>query len=184
MLLAGLLRRALPDAAITLVSTPRNVAALRVGDAAAPRFLSFHALPFTPSDHGLPPHSESVDALPPGRVVDLMVAFEVLQPAFDDYLAAATATAAAPTGGGRARVIVVSDVFTAWTVDVARLHGCAHAVFVSRGAFGSAVLHSPPSLPLFWFRFGIGCRGTEQRQMWRRGTTADRWGPREDRGLG
>jgi hypothetical protein len=113
-----------------------------------------------------------------------MVAFEVLQPAFDDYLAAATATAAAPTGGGRARVIVVSDVFTAWTVDVARLHGCAHAVFVSRGAFGSAVLHSPPSLPLFWFRFGIGCRGTEQRQMWRRGTTADRWGPREDRGLG
>jgi hypothetical protein len=143
MLLAGLLRRALPDAAITLVSTPRNVAALRVGDAAAPRFLSFHTLPFTPSDHGLPPHSESVDALPPGRVVDLMVAFEALQPAFDDYLAAVTA--AAPTGGGgraRARVVVVSDVFTAWTVDVARLHGCAHAVFVSCGAFGSAVLHS------------------------------------------
>jgi hypothetical protein len=28
MLLAGLLRRALPDAAITLVSTPRNVAVL------------------------------------------------------------------------------------------------------------------------------------------------------------
>jgi hypothetical protein len=147
MLLAGLLRRALPDAAITLVSTPRNVAALRVRDAAdisAPQFLSLHALPFTPSDHGLPPHSESVDALPPGRVMDLMVAFEALQPAFDDYLAAVTTVAAAPTGGGRARarVVVVSDVFTAWTVDVARQHGCAHDVFLSCGAFGSAVLHS------------------------------------------
>jgi hypothetical protein len=41
----------------------------------------------------------------------------------------------------------VSDVFTAWTVDVARLHGYAHAVFVSCGAFGNAVLHSPPPFP-------------------------------------
>ncbi|CAN6270750.1 unnamed protein product [Urochloa humidicola] len=136
--LAGLLHRALPDAAITLVSTPCNVAALRDADTSASPFLSLHALPFTPAEHGLPPRCESVDALPPGRIMELMEAFEALQPAFDGYLAAATATASV----GGARVIVVSDPFTAWTVTVARLHGCTHAVFASCGAFGSAVLHS------------------------------------------
>ncbi|CAN6242313.1 unnamed protein product [Urochloa humidicola] len=91
--LAGLLHRALPDAAITLVSTPCNVAALRDADTSASPFLSLHALPFTPAEHGLPPRCESVDALPPGRIMELMEAFEALQPAFDGYLAAATATA-------------------------------------------------------------------------------------------
>ncbi|CAN6275356.1 unnamed protein product [Urochloa humidicola] len=142
MSLASLLHRVLPDAAITLVSTPRNVAALRAADTARgtamSSFLGFHALPFTPADHGLPPDSESSDAVQPSRVLDLLEAFESLQPAFDDYLSSLVAAAA---GGGR-DVCVVSDVFTAWTVTVARRRGCAHAFFVSCGAFGSAVVHS------------------------------------------
>ena len=50
---AGLLHGALPDAAITLVSTPRNVAALRTTACSNSNssFLGFHVLPFTPADH-------------------------------------------------------------------------------------------------------------------------------------
>ncbi|KAL6641147.1 hypothetical protein ACP70R_019328 [Stipagrostis hirtigluma subsp. patula] len=140
MSVAALLHRALPDAAITLVSTPRNVAALRAASASTTStssFLRFHALPFTPADHGLPADCESSDAVPPGRFVDLFEAFEALQPAFDEYVAAVTADA-----GGSGGVCVISDPFTAWTAAVARRRGCAHALFVSCGAFGSAVLHS------------------------------------------
>ncbi|TVU13366.1 hypothetical protein EJB05_40418, partial [Eragrostis curvula] len=134
--LAGLLHGALPDAAITIVSTPRNIAALQAAGVSASRL---HALPFNPTDHGLPPGCESSDALPPGRVMDLFEAFEALQPAFDDYLAAVLTA----TGAGSRDVVVVSDVFTAWTtVPVARRRGCAHAFFASCGAFGSAVAHS------------------------------------------
>ncbi|CAL4970750.1 unnamed protein product [Urochloa decumbens] len=141
MSLASLLHRVLPDAAITLVSTPRNVAALRSAATAAggtmSSFLSFHALPFTPADHGLPPDSESSDAVQPSHVLDLLEAFESLQPAFDDYLSSLVAA-----GSGGRDVYVVSDAFTAWTVTVARRRRCAHAFFVSCGAFGSAVVHS------------------------------------------
>ncbi|WVZ76979.1 LOW QUALITY PROTEIN: hypothetical protein U9M48_024887, partial [Paspalum notatum var. saurae] len=136
MSLAGLLHCALPGAAISLVSTPRNVAELRDagGDMPASSSLMLHALPFTPAYHGLPPHCESADALQPSSITDLMEAFEALQPAFDAYL---TAVVAAVAG---VRVVVVSDAFTAWTVAVAQRLGCGHAVFISCGAFGTALL--------------------------------------------
>ncbi|KAL6642980.1 hypothetical protein ACP70R_021161 [Stipagrostis hirtigluma subsp. patula] len=138
MSVAALLHRALPDAAITLVSTPRNVAALRAASASTSTssFLRFHALPFTPADHGLPADCESNDAVPPGHFMDIYEAFEALQPAFDEYVAAVTADA------GGSGVCVVSDPFTAWTAAVARRRGCAHALFASCGAFSSAILHS------------------------------------------
>jgi hypothetical protein len=124
MSLADLLHGALPDAAITLVSTPRSNSS----------FLGFHALPFTPADHGLPPDCESSDAVQPGAIAGLLVAFESLDAAFDDYLSTAVA-------GGH-DVYVVSDPFTAWTVTAARCRGCAHAFFASCGAYGSAVVYS------------------------------------------
>lgn len=130
--LASRLHRILPHATITLVSTPRNVAALRA--AAAAPFLDFHALRFDPAEHGLPPGGESQDEIFPPLLIPLYEAFETLQPAFDDFVASTAAAAA--------RVVVISDVFVAWTVEVARRHGCGHAFFASCGAFGSAVTHS------------------------------------------
>ncbi|KAG0536780.1 hypothetical protein BDA96_03G092600 [Sorghum bicolor] len=139
MSLAGLLHGALPDAAITLVSTPRNVAALRTTERskANSSFLGFHALPFTPADHDLPPDCESSDAIQPMAIFHLLEAFEALEAAFDDYLATV-----AMAGGSARDVCVVSDPLTAWTVTVARRRGCAHAFFASCGAYGTAVLHS------------------------------------------
>ena len=93
MSLADLLHGTLPNAAITLVSTPHNVAALRTTAWSNSSFLGFHALPFTPADHGLPPDCESSDAVQPGAIAGLLVAFESLEAAFDDYLSAAVAAA-------------------------------------------------------------------------------------------
>uniref|UniRef100_A0A0D9W322 Uncharacterized protein n=1 Tax=Leersia perrieri TaxID=77586 RepID=A0A0D9W322_9ORYZ len=134
MSFAGVFHRAVPDVAIILVSTPGNVASLRRAASASDSsssFLAFHALPFAPADHGLPPGCESADGIPSSRIMDLLEAFETLQPAFDDFLAGVTGV-----------VCIVSDPFVAWTVTVARRRGCAHAFFASCGAFGSAILHS------------------------------------------
>uniref|UniRef100_A0ACD5ZMD4 Uncharacterized protein n=1 Tax=Avena sativa TaxID=4498 RepID=A0ACD5ZMD4_AVESA len=144
---ARLLRCVLPgDVSITLVSTPRNVAALRASaSASSPSSLdiSFHALPFLPADHGLPADCESTSSIPPPAYLMLFEAFESLEPAFDAYIS----SLAAECGS----VCVIADVFVAWTVGVARRRGCAHAVFVSCGAFGTAILHdlwkNMPALP-------------------------------------
>ncbi|KXG37999.1 UDP-glycosyltransferase 92A1 [Sorghum bicolor] len=156
--IARLLARELPDAAITLVSTPRNVAALRSSSSSAvppqaPSSIGFHALPFVPADHGLPVGCESTSSLPVPSFVTLFEALESLQPAFDDYVSGLRRR---QSGGdddeaAPADICIVADVFVAWTVDVARRHGCAHAVFVSCGAFGTAILHAlwnhMPALP-------------------------------------
>uniref|UniRef100_A0A0D9W319 Glycosyltransferase n=1 Tax=Leersia perrieri TaxID=77586 RepID=A0A0D9W319_9ORYZ len=145
--LAGLLRRVLlPSATMTLVSTQRNVDTLRATAADAP-FLNLHTLPFSPTDHGLPPGHQSSDVRP-ALTVRLYEAFETLQPAFDSFVSELISSRAADDDADV--VVVVSDVFVAWTVEVARRHGCRHAFFVSCGAFGSAVLHSLWShLPLY-----------------------------------
>ncbi|VAI73163.1 unnamed protein product [Triticum turgidum subsp. durum] len=132
MSLAELLHRAIPSAAVTLVSPPRNVAAL---SATAPPWLAFHSLPFNPADHGLPTHAESADALPVGfPLVTLFEAFEALQPAFDGYVASMAKDDSV--------VSIVSDLFVAWAASVARRNGCSHAFFASCGAFGTAILRS------------------------------------------
>ncbi|KAL6847968.1 hypothetical protein ACP4OV_022096 [Aristida adscensionis] len=136
---AGLLSHELPGAAVTVVSTPRNIAALRSAAAAAaqPSAISFHALPFVPADHGLPADCESTSSLPLSEFLTLFEAYETLEPAFDDYVSGLVGESEAPGD-----VCVVADVFTAWTAAVARRRGCAHAVFVSCGAFGTAVLRA------------------------------------------
>ncbi|CAN6234489.1 unnamed protein product [Urochloa humidicola] len=146
--LAGLLRRELPDATMTLVSTPRNVAALRSSATAgeSSSWLGLHALPFVPADHGLPPDCESTSSLPLHEFIKLFEAFDTLEPAFDGYV-----QGLAGDSNAAAAVCVVADPFVAWTVDVARRRGCAHAFLASCGAFGTAVLHAlwknMPALP-------------------------------------
>ncbi|TVU06121.1 hypothetical protein EJB05_49314, partial [Eragrostis curvula] len=137
---ARLLRRELPDAtAVTIVCTPRNVAALRASCSSADN-IGFHALPFAPAEHGLPPDCESTSSLPLHDFIKLFEAFDALEPAFDAYVS-----------GLCGDVFIVADVFVAWTVDVARRRGCTHAFFVSCGAFGTAVFHAlwkhMPALP-------------------------------------
>ncbi|KAL5215637.1 hypothetical protein ABZP36_007038 [Zizania latifolia] len=129
---ARLLRATSPDVRVTLVSTPRNVAALR---ARCWSDVVLHALPFVPANHDLPVDFESTSSLPLPEFITLFEAFESLEPAFDDFVFGMLA-------GGRGTVCVVADAFLAWTVRVARRRGCGHAFFLSCGALGTAVLHA------------------------------------------
>ncbi|XP_025826767.1 UDP-glycosyltransferase 92A1-like [Panicum hallii] len=144
---AGLLRRELPDAIVTLVSTPRNVAALSSSAAAESSSIGLHALPFVPADHGLPAGCESTSSLPLHEFMKLFEAFDSLEPAFDGYVSGLIGE----SEDASATVCIVADTFVAWTVDVARRRGCAHAFFASCGAFGTAILHAlwknMPALP-------------------------------------
>ncbi|CAN6234487.1 unnamed protein product [Urochloa humidicola] len=135
--LAERLQAARPSAVITLVSTPGNVSALRAGAAAAMPFLRFHALPFSPEEHGLPAGAESADAVHVRYFLALFQSTESpsLQAAFDAFVTGVVRAGGAP-------VVVVADPFLAWTTAVARRRGARHAFFNSCGAFGSAVHHS------------------------------------------
>ncbi|KAJ1294503.1 hypothetical protein BS78_01G151300 [Paspalum vaginatum] len=145
--MARLLVDELPDTTVTLVSTPRNVAALRSSlSAVSQSTIRFHALPFVPGDHGLPAGCESTSSLTVPAFIMLFEAFEALQPAFEEYVSGLRRES-----GDEADICIVADAFVAWTVDVARRHGCKHAVFVSCGAFGTAIFHAlwnhMPELP-------------------------------------
>ncbi|CAN6270751.1 unnamed protein product [Urochloa humidicola] len=134
--LAERLHAARPSAVITLVSTQGNVTDLRAGTAAATPFLRFHALPFSPEEHGLPAGAESADAV---HVRYFLALFQStgspsLQASFDAFVDGVRA--------GGTPVVVVADPFLAWTTAVARRRGARHAFFDSCGAYGSAVYHS------------------------------------------
>ncbi|CAO2173872.1 unnamed protein product [Urochloa humidicola] len=147
--IARLLVRELPGAAVTLVSTPRNIDAMRSSLLAVEHSSSigFHALPFVPADHGLPASCESTSSLPVPAFITLFEAFETLEPAFDAYVSGLRGE----SGDDATDVCVVADAFVAWTVCAARRHGCAHAVAVSCGALGTAIFHAlwshMPALP-------------------------------------
>ncbi|XP_066379405.1 UDP-glycosyltransferase 92A1-like [Miscanthus floridulus] len=141
--LAARLHAALPTAAITLVSTPRNVVALRASSsstaAAGAPFLRFHALPFAPEEHGLPAGAESADTVHVRHFLALFQSTKspALQAAFDAFLAGVCVDAAEEEP-----VVVVADPFQAWTTAAAGRRGAGHAFFDSCGAFGSVVYHS------------------------------------------
>uniref|UniRef100_A0A0E0DBV3 Glycosyltransferase n=1 Tax=Oryza meridionalis TaxID=40149 RepID=A0A0E0DBV3_9ORYZ len=141
--LAALLHRAQPTADITFVSTPRNVEGLRRRSSSLTQYLRFHALPFTPAEHGLPADVESTDGATIHQLIDLFAATEShsFQESFDGFVGGCTSTAG-EADGASVCVVVVADPLLAWTTSVARRHGATHAFFVSCGAFGTAVYHS------------------------------------------
>ncbi|KAI4981501.1 hypothetical protein ZWY2020_021993 [Hordeum vulgare] len=107
---ARLLRRALPgDVKITIVSTPRNVAALRASSSASASsyVIGFHALPFFPADHGLPAECESTSSLLPPEFLILFEAFESLRPPLTPTSPASSSTrtsaSSSPTRSWRGR---------------------------------------------------------------------------------
>ncbi|TVU46092.1 hypothetical protein EJB05_05610, partial [Eragrostis curvula] len=132
--IARLLRQEFPDATVTLVSTPRNVATLRAAETTST--IGFHALQFGPADHGLPAGCESISSLPETAFIDFFEAIESLEPAFDNYISGLVRD-----GAAKDDVCVIADAFCAWTVDAARRHGCAHAVFASSEERWTAFYH-------------------------------------------
>ncbi|XP_077222915.1 UDP-glycosyltransferase 92A1-like [Tasmannia lanceolata] len=126
---------------ITLVNTPLNIKKLR---ASLPSDTSIHLseLPFSSTDHGLPPNTENTDSLPFHRFIDLFEASQTLQPYFENLISKICEET------NPSHVCIISDMFYGWTVEVANKLGVFHSFFISSGAYGTAVyfelwLHLP-----------------------------------------
>ncbi|CAL4912553.1 unnamed protein product [Urochloa decumbens] len=129
---------------VTIVSTPRNVAGLRRAVPAGSR-IGFAELRFPPSDHELPPDVESTDVIPLHDFPAFYFATELLRPSFEALLTELAGRQ------GRESVCVLADVFLGWTAESARAVGVQHRVFLTSGAYASAVTFSiwlrPPAFP-------------------------------------
>lgn len=110
---------------ITFVNTPLNIRKLR---STLPHNSSIRLLeiPFSSSDHGLPPNSENTDVLPYPYVIRLLEASTSLKPAFQKILQ------------DRKPLCVIADLFFGWTASVAKELGIFHVVFSGCSGFGLA----------------------------------------------
>ncbi|KAL6902351.1 hypothetical protein ACP4OV_005227 [Aristida adscensionis] len=130
--------------AVTIVSTPRNVAGLWRAVPAGSS-IGFAELPFSPSDHGLPPDAESADTISLMAFPVFFSATESLRLPFEKLLAELAGRE------GCKNVCVLADIFLGWTAESARDLGVQHRVFLTAGAYASAVVFSiwlhPPTFP-------------------------------------
>ncbi|XP_062213845.1 UDP-glycosyltransferase 92A1-like [Phragmites australis] len=130
--------------AITIVSTSRNVASLRRAVPAGSS-IGFADLPFSPSDHGLPPDAEGADVIPLQAFPAFYFATESLRPPFEKLVSELAARE------GCKNVCVLADIFLGWTAESASALGVQHRVFLTSGAYASAVTFSiwlcPPTFP-------------------------------------
>ncbi|XP_068666127.1 UDP-glycosyltransferase 92A1-like [Aristolochia californica] len=128
---------------ITFVNTSLNIRAARTAFPSTTK-IRFAELPFDSSDHGLPPNSENTDALSFPLIGRLLEVTLTLRPAFEQLISDIIAQ------DGRRPLCIISDFFFGWTVDVAKSFGIFHSMFISSGAYGTAVyfslwLHLPHS---------------------------------------
>ncbi|XP_072955726.1 UDP-glycosyltransferase 92A1-like [Typha angustifolia] len=123
-----------PSLTITLVSTPLNIQSIR-SSLPPTSSLRLHSLPFSPADFGLPAYAESIAALSFHQFLTFFNASDSLLPAFEDFVADIAGKAIAP-------VCIITDIFFAWTVDVARKHKVYHSAFNTSSAYGSAIFCS------------------------------------------
>ncbi|KAK1266044.1 Crocetin glucosyltransferase 3 [Acorus gramineus] len=122
---------------VTIVNTPSNILTLRSLLPSTSTTIHLSSLPFNPSDHNLPPNSESTHTLPsPTHILALIHSSESLRPHFIRLLSDISSS------DGRPPLSIIADVFVAWTVEVARDLGIHHAVFTTCGGCGTAAYFS------------------------------------------
>jgi UDP-glucoronosyl and UDP-glucosyl transferase len=127
---------------ITLVSTPLNLAKLRNSISETSCF-KLAELPFSAVSHGIQPGIESTESVPLNQFDLFFQATETaLRPSFDDLIAGLIHQ-------GQSKICVIADYFVGWTVEVAEKYNISHAVFVTGGPYGiavmfSLVMHPPP----------------------------------------
>ncbi|KAJ4962747.1 hypothetical protein NE237_022686 [Protea cynaroides] len=120
---------------VTFVNTPLNIKTLR--PSLPPHStINLVSLPFSSSDHGLPPDSENTHLLPYPLMSRLFHASLSLKPSFHNLLSHLIHLHGYPP------ICIISDMFFGWTVDVAADLGIPHAIFNAGGAYGMAVYFS------------------------------------------
>nr|WJH18535.1 scopoletin glycosyltransferase UGT1 [Artemisia annua] len=119
---------------ITIVNTPLNIAKLR-GTLPSSSTIRLLEIPFDPTNHNLPPHTENTDSLPPHKTIDLLIASTSLKPHFKNTLNNLVLYETKP-------LCVIADFFIGWAADVSHEFGIFHVIFSGSGAFGLACYYS------------------------------------------
>lgn len=133
--LAKIISRRHPACGITLINTPLNIKKLQPC-LPSNSSVELAELPFSSSDHGLPPNTETTESLPLHLFTDFSHATETLQPSFEILMSELILKR------GRSNICIVADMFLGWTVESANKLGVSHSVFVTSGAYGSAIFFS------------------------------------------
>ncbi|KAI3832322.1 hypothetical protein MKW92_029963 [Papaver armeniacum] len=136
--LAKFISQRKPNTKITIVNTPLNVKRLQsalLNSQSSSSNICLAELPFSSSDHGLPPNSETIDALPPHLIPKLFFASETLQPCFENLINEIIRTE------NRVPDCIITDFFFGWVHDTAKRVGTFSFCFVS-GAYGAAMYFS------------------------------------------
>ncbi|KAK9065806.1 hypothetical protein SSX86_015207 [Deinandra increscens subsp. villosa] len=131
--LAHHLLRRHPTLTVTIATTPLNLTHLRSAVADHPN-LRLHPLPFTSSDHHLPPNSENTDGLPLPHIIKLFHASAALEPPFRRLINDVVSIKTKKTPP----VCIISDVFMGWANDVAKSFNILNYTFTTGGAYGTA----------------------------------------------
>ncbi|XP_076942409.1 UDP-glycosyltransferase 92A1-like [Bidens hawaiensis] len=119
---------------ITFINTPLNIFNLRrtLPPSSSIRLVE---IPFDSTEHGLPPHTENTDSLPPNQIFDLLVASTALEPAFRNVLKSLVEAGTPPR-------CVVADFFFGWSAAVSHEFNIFHVIFSGSGGFGLACYFS------------------------------------------
>ncbi|WOL06172.1 crocetin glucosyltransferase 3-like [Canna indica] len=125
-----------PHLTLTLVTTSGNLPFLR--RLRLPPALRFAALPFDPSDHGLPPDTNTTFALPSHLVTIFNHAvMNSLPPHFRRLLSELIADESLPP-----LLCVIADMFLGWTAPVAEELGVFHATLYTSGPYAMSIYYS------------------------------------------
>ena len=120
---------------ITILNTSLNIKKLR-SSIPPDSTISLVEIPFTPSDHGLPPNTENTDSIPYHLVIRLIQASTTLQPAFKTLIQNILFQ------NQKHQLLIISDIFFGWTATVAKELGVFHVVFSGTSGFGLACYYS------------------------------------------
>ncbi|MCL7025575.1 hypothetical protein MKW94_008316 [Papaver nudicaule] len=118
---------------VTIVNTPLNIHKLQqLLPLNKTSKINLVELPFSCSDHNLPPNSENTDVLPYPLIINLLKSLHSLKPHFHKFISDHLVTP----------LCIISDIFLGWTVEIAQEFGIFHSVFVTGGAYGMGVFYS------------------------------------------
>lgn len=120
---------------ITFVNTPLNIKNLRsiLPPKSSVRLVE---IPFNSPDHGLPPNTENTNNLPAPLILRLIESSFSLKPVFRKLVSNLVNELQ------ESPFCIISDMFFAWSAEVAHEFGAFHAIYNAGGAYGMAVFHT------------------------------------------
>uniref|UniRef100_A0A2N9HTZ2 Glycosyltransferase n=1 Tax=Fagus sylvatica TaxID=28930 RepID=A0A2N9HTZ2_FAGSY len=120
---------------VSFINTPLNIKKLRPS---LPSNSSIRLLeiPFSSTDHGLPPDAENTDAFP-HLIGELICASHSFKPSFTALISNLI-----QEQNGHRPLCIIADMFFSWTAKVAHEFGVFNAIFAVGDGYGMGVLHT------------------------------------------